>query len=188
MQNWKRFLYLLAVAVFGLAGVARAEVLSVVFLQEKYSLEEKWGNESLWRNEYTVDVPDPAFQRRVRVWEITQDGLSAQEAAQYILRMAAPQGRFSTWDLNENEVMLTFFGGEPGDNRAPYVTPAFNAWKIVKSKCGAVAVGFVFAAYSTLGDAQEDMRRSIVFARTVQKGQQDWLSDLQHLPVPPVWQ
>ena len=24
MQNWKRFLYLLAVAVFGLAGVARA--------------------------------------------------------------------------------------------------------------------------------------------------------------------
>lgn len=82
MQNWKRFLYLLAVAVFGLAGVARAEVLSVVFLQEKYSLEERWGNDSLWRNEYTVDVPDPAFQRRVRVWEITQDGLSAQEAAQ----------------------------------------------------------------------------------------------------------
>ena len=51
MQNWKRFLYLLVVAVFGLVGVARAEVLSVVFLQEKYSLEERWGNDSLWRNE-----------------------------------------------------------------------------------------------------------------------------------------
>ena len=44
--------------------MARAEVPSVVFLQEKYSLEEKWGNDSLWRNEYTVDWPDPAFQRR----------------------------------------------------------------------------------------------------------------------------